>query len=167
MMMHKPHLFTIGAYGFAADSFFAALQQAHVDTFCDIRRRRGVRGAEYAFANSQRLQQRLAALGIHYIYRQELAPSIAIRHAQYAVDAQQKVTKRQRTELSSAFVDAYTAECLQRLDAQQLLTEFPADARNIAFFCVERDPAACHRSLLVAYLANALDLAVTHLTPSQ
>ena len=42
---------TIGAYGFSADRFFAALREAGVDTFLDIRQRRGVRGAEYAFAN--------------------------------------------------------------------------------------------------------------------
>ena len=33
---------TIGAYGYDADRFFAALQGAGVDTFCDVRRRRGV-----------------------------------------------------------------------------------------------------------------------------
>jgi len=35
-----------------------------VDTFCDIRARRGVRGSEYAFANHQRLAARLAERNI-------------------------------------------------------------------------------------------------------
>ena len=34
---------TIGVYGFKLDQFFQALQRAGVDTFCDIRWRRGVR----------------------------------------------------------------------------------------------------------------------------
>ena len=51
---------TIGVYGSDEATFFEALQRAGVDTFCDIRWRRGVRGAKYAFANSARLQKRLA-----------------------------------------------------------------------------------------------------------
>jgi len=46
-----PKFVTIGVYGFSADAFFEALQRAGVDSFCDIRYRRGVRGSEYAFAN--------------------------------------------------------------------------------------------------------------------
>ncbi len=57
---------TIGVYGRSEADFFDTLQQAHVDLFCDIRARRGVRGSEYTFANSQRLQARLAELGIAY-----------------------------------------------------------------------------------------------------
>ncbi len=54
--MLKPRIVTIGVYGFEEEEFFAALANARVDLFCDVRRRRGVRGARYAFANSQRLQ---------------------------------------------------------------------------------------------------------------
>lgn len=165
--MNRRQLVTIGAYGFDAESFFAALQAASVDTFCDIRRRRGVRGAEYAFANSQRLQQRLAALDIRYVYRQELSPSKAIRTAQYAVDKVNKTAKRQRTELSPAFIAAYEEECLTHLDPNHLLTQFPDDAQVIAFFCVEREPAACHRSLLAHRLAQTLSLDVVHLLPGE
>ncbi|MFN2179799.1 MAG: hypothetical protein ACK2UV_09955, partial [Candidatus Promineifilaceae bacterium] len=58
-----PAIVTIGVYGFDETTFFQALKDAGVDTFCDIRRRRGVRGSRYAFANSKRLQKRLAELG--------------------------------------------------------------------------------------------------------
>ena len=75
-------LVTIGVYGFSEAVFFNALQQAGVDTFCDLRWRRGVRGAEYAFANRARLQQRLAALGIRYLHLRELAPTPALRQRQ-------------------------------------------------------------------------------------
>ncbi len=79
-------VFTIGAYGWSEPAFFAALEAAGVATFCDVRRRRGVRGYEYAFVNSSRLQQRLGELGIAYVHRIDLAPSNEVRQAQYAVD---------------------------------------------------------------------------------
>lgn len=164
--MSNPHIVTIGVYGFDEPGFFAALQTANVDTFCDIRRRRGVRGAPYAFANSKRLQQRLAELGIRYLYRQELAPSPAIRAAQYAVDKATKTTKRQRAQLSPAFVAAYEAECLAHVQPEQLLNGLPKDAKVIAFCCVEQEPAACHRALLAHHLAQGLELAVHHLLPA-
>ena len=50
-----PDFVTIGVYGFDESSFFQTLQNAGVDTFCDLRARRGVRGAAYAFANGERL----------------------------------------------------------------------------------------------------------------
>ncbi len=58
-MSRMNKIVTIGAIGYSAEAFFRALQQAGVDTFVDVRRRRAVRGADYAFANSQRLQARL------------------------------------------------------------------------------------------------------------
>ncbi len=83
-------LVTIGVYGWGADDFFRALQAAGVDTFCDVRWRRGVRGSDYAFANSQRLQDRLAEMGIRYLHRRDLAPSPEVRAAQHAVDKAEK-----------------------------------------------------------------------------
>src|SRR3954463_1386805 len=103
---------TIGAYGWDAETFCAALVRERVGVFCDLRRRRGVRGPEYAFVNSTRLQQRLEELGIAYRHRLDLAPSTAIRQAQYAVDESMGIGKRNRSQLSAAFEAAYTAECL-------------------------------------------------------
>ena len=85
MSMNK--IVTIGAIGYTADAFFSALQEAGVDTFVDVRRRRAVRGAAYAFANSQRLQARLAELGIRYLHRLDLAPPTTVRQQQAAADA--------------------------------------------------------------------------------
>ena len=55
---------TIGVYGFDADRFRAALQRTGVGLVVDVRERRGVRGSEYAWANSQRLQAMLADAGV-------------------------------------------------------------------------------------------------------
>ncbi len=89
-------LVTIGVYGFSEAAFFNALQQAGVDTFCDIRWRRGVRGSEYAFANRARLEKRLAELGIRYLHFRELAPTPALRQRQYDADKAAGTTKRKR-----------------------------------------------------------------------
>jgi hypothetical protein len=156
---------TIGVYGFDEAGFFAALQAAGVDLFCDIRQRRGVRGAHYAFANSQRLQTRLAAMGIGYLHYKELAPTPAVRARQDAADKASKTAKRQRTTLSPTFIEAYQSEILNQFEPQNLLEAVPPDTQVMALFCVERDPAACHRSLVAAKLAEAYQLEVEHLMP--
>jgi uncharacterized protein (DUF488 family) len=158
-------LVTIGVYGFSEEAFFQALRAAGVDVFCDIRQRRGVRGATYAFANSQRLQRRLAELGIRYLYRQDLAPTKAVRARQEEVDQAQKVAKRQRTTLGEVFVLAYRSEILANFDLQSLLDEVGPDAQVLALFCVEREPAACHRSLVADQLRWDLGLEVEHIRP--
>ncbi len=156
-------LVTIGVYGFDEAGFFQALQEAGVDTFVDIRRRRGVRGAVYAFANSRRLQARLAELGIRYVHRPDLAPSQAMRQTQDAADQAGKTTKRQRLALDPAFVTAYRRERLDSFDSQQFLADLGPEARVVALFCVERAPAACHRSLVAQRLAEDLGVEVRHL----
>ena len=156
---------TIGAYGYDADRFFAALQGAGVDTFCDVRRRRGVRGSEYAFANRARLEARLAELGIRYVHRLDLAPDNELRQAQYAVDAAGHVGKRARQSLSPAFVDGYRRAQLAAFDSRHFAEELGLDACVVALFCVEAEPAACHRSLVAERLAADLGLPVEHLLP--
>jgi hypothetical protein len=156
---------TIGVYGFDAPGFFSALQAARVDTFCDLRARRGVRGAACAFANSRRLQTRLAELGIRYVHLPDLAPSAALRNAQATADRKAGLTKRQRTALSPEFIAGYTAQCLQHFHPAEFVERLGADARVAALFCVEREAAACHRSLIAERLEIELGLKVNHLSP--
>lgn len=158
-------LVTIGVYGFTEDGFFAAVQQSGVDTFCDIRWRRGVRGREYAFANRARLQKRLEELGIRYLHFRELAPTPALRQRQLQADKAAGIAKRQRATLGEAFVAAYLHEHLAGFDSQTFLRQLGAEARTVALFCVEREPAACHRSLLAERLQSELGVEVTHLAP--
>jgi hypothetical protein len=154
---------TIGAYGWNAETFFEALLRERVRTFYDLRRRRGVRGPEYAFANSARLQARLRELGIAYEHRIELAPSAAIRQRQYAEDERMGVGKRDRSQLGAAFTSAYEEECLDAFDAAGFLSGIGVDQPS-CLFCVEREPAACHRSLVAEKLAGA-GATVRHLLP--
>lgn len=156
---------TIGAIGFTAEAFFQALQEAQVDTFVDVRRRRAVRGHDYAFANSRRLQDRLAELGIHYLHRPDLAPPAAAREQQAGADKAAGIARRKRTELSPEFIAAYERDVLAGFDPQSLLDSLPADARVVALMCVERHPAACHRSLLAERLRQAIGAEVIHITP--
>jgi uncharacterized protein (DUF488 family) len=160
-------LVTIGVYGATAEDFFRSLQQAGVDTFVDIRRRRGVRGPEYANANSQRLQGQLAELGIRYVHLLELAPTEAVRNVQYAADAELKTGKRARSALSPAFVAAYRREILDRQTPAVFWEALPADAQVVALFCVERDAAACHRSLVAEWLGKHETVVVEHIVPGE
>ncbi|MDN5920800.1 MAG: DUF488 domain-containing protein, partial [Pseudonocardia sp.] len=85
---------TVGVYGFDADSFLSRLLAAQVGLLLDVRQRRGVRGPEYAWANSRRLQAALAHAGIAYQHRHELAPTTELRHLQYTEDDRLGVGKR-------------------------------------------------------------------------
>jgi uncharacterized protein (DUF488 family) len=160
-----PEFVTIGVYGFEEAQFFEALVDAGVDLFCDIRQRRGVRGSTYAFANSQRLQARLAELGIGYVHRKDLAPSREVRALQNAADKESKTAKRKRSVLSDSFVEAYRREYLDRFDSEKFVSDLNSEASVVALFCVERDPAACHRSLLAERLESDLGIRVVHIVP--
>lgn len=164
-MMSKLQIVTIGVYGSDAEHFFGALQSAEVDTVVDIRQRRGVRGSQYAFVNSQRLQARLAELGIRYLHRKDLAPTKEIRERQHAADKASGQAKRKRTTLGETFKTAYRDEILAPFEPQSLLNDLPNDARVVALFCVEREPQACHRSLLAETLAKTLPVNISHLIP--
>jgi len=161
-----PEFVTIGVYGFVEPSFFQALQNAGVDALCDIRQRRGVRGSTYAFANSQRLQARLAELGIRYMHRRDLAPSKTVRERQYTADKLSKTAKRQRATLSPEFIDAYREEILADFDSAQFIADLGPEARVVALLCVEREPAACHRSLVAERLEEDLSVTVKHILPT-
>jgi uncharacterized protein (DUF488 family) len=158
-------LVTIGVYGFSEAAFFDALQRAGVDTFCDIRWRRGMRGSLYAFANSARLQKRLAELGIRYRHLRDLAPTPALRQRQADADKAEGAAKRSRSTLGEAFIAGYRQERLSVFDSQTFVEQLGGEARTVALFCVEREPAACHRSLLAERLQRDLESNVTHLMP--
>jgi uncharacterized protein (DUF488 family) len=159
-----PRVATIGVYGFTADSFLAALRDAHVRLLLDVRQRRGVRGAEYAWANAKRLQAALADAGIAYDHHPELAPTTEMRQLQYDEDARAGVKQRTRARLAPAFEERYTREVLDRVDLAPIVEELPDDATT-ALLCVERDPEACHRSLVAERMAAEHGVRVTHLTP--
>jgi hypothetical protein len=154
---------TIGVYGFSEDGFFEALRKAGVDTFCDIRWRRGVRGSEYSFVNSARLQKRLGEMDIRYFHFRNLAPTPDLRARQTAADKAEGTTKRQRATLGELFITGYREENLAKFDARNFLEALGNQARVVALFCVEGNPSACHRSLLAERLQQEMQVEVVHL----
>jgi len=154
---------TIGVYGFNAEGFLAALREAGVGLVVDVRQRRGVRGPEYAWANSQRLQAALAEAGISYEHHKELAPTTAMRQAQYRADAEEGEAKRSRTHLSEEYERLYTEAILGPADLEPLAA-LAAESLPV-LLCVERDAEACHRSLIAARLEREFGLEPLHLRP--
>lgn len=155
---------TIGVYEWDLERFLAALAGAEVRVLLDVRQRRGVRGREYAWANSLRLQDALAAAGIAYQHHLELAPTTALRQAQYAEDARQGVGKRNRAVLAEVYREGYTRQILDRADLAPIVAALPANGAG-ALFCVEADPEACHRSLIAERMAAEFGVDVRHLRP--
>ena len=155
---------TIGVYGFDGASFVETLHQADVRVLLDVRQRRGVRGPDYAWANSRRLQAALAQAGIEYQHHRELSPTTELRHLQYAEDARLGVGKRSRVELAPEYIHRYTAEILDNADLAPIAAALP-DTGSSALFCVERDPGACHRSIVAERLHETYGISIAHLRP--
>jgi uncharacterized protein (DUF488 family) len=153
---------TVGVYYSSLDDFLDKLRRHRVATVVDVRQRRGVRGHEYAWANSLRLQAAVEQAGIQYWHLPELAPTTELRQLQYREDDRLKVGKRSRTELSEAYRRRYLAEVLDHVDLGTVLESLPDEATS-ALLCVERDAPACHRSLIAARLHAQYGVPVVNL----
>jgi uncharacterized protein (DUF488 family) len=110
------------------------------------------------------LQAALAEAGIGYEHHLELAPTTALRRAQYAEDDRQGVGKRNRSTLAPVYAEGYLREILDRADLGDVIAALPDDGAG-ALMCVEADPEACHRSLITARLAERHGVVVSHLRP--
>ena len=140
------HIFTIGYEATTMGEFLAALQGAGVERIIDVR----------AVPNSRRpgfsktpLRNALAEIGIDYVHLKALGTPAEGRSAARAgrQDDLERISAGQ-LQLPEARVQAE--------QMRELASEKPSALR-----CYERDPAGCHRSLLLAAVAR--DAAVTHL----
>ena len=140
------HIFTIGYEATTMGEFLAALQGAGVERIIDVR----------AVPNSRRpgfsktpLRNALAEIGIDYVHLKALGTPAEGRSAARAgrQDDLERIYVGQ-LQLPEAMVQAE--------QMRELASEKPS-----ALLCYERDPAGCHRSLLLAAVAR--DAAVTHL----
>jgi uncharacterized protein (DUF488 family) len=149
------NFYTIGVYGTTEETYFSKLSKANIDLFCDIRQRRGVRGKEYSFVNSKRLQKKLSDLNIQYIHIKDLAPTKEIRDKQKKDDLDLNVLKRDRNTLGNTFISEYKQNIINNFDFNDLIKYFKENNfSNIIFFCVEEKAKACHRSLV----ANQIEI---------
>jgi uncharacterized protein (DUF488 family) len=153
---------TIGVYGWVLEDWLRALGDAGVVVVVDVRQKRGVRGAEYAWANAKRLEAAIEGAGIGYRHELALAPTTEIRQVQYEEDRRQGVGKRSRRASSPEYVERYTREILDRADLDAFVASLPDDGAA-ALLCVEHEPELCHRSLIAARLEARHGVRVRHL----
>ena len=155
---------TIGIYGTTRESFFGALKKKGITHFCDIRLRRGLRGSLYTYGNAKELEAALEKLEIEYRHVQDLAPTKELIAKQFKADKAQRVSGRQREAISSEYATAYKKEVLGRFDVESFVESFPARAK-VVLFCVEHEPAACHRSIVAQAIKNVSGKRVPDITP--
>ncbi len=157
-------IYTIGVYNSTESSYFGKLKDSNIDLFYDIRQRRGVRGSQYKYVNSNYLQTKLQELGIAYKYIKELAPTNDIRQKQKDADKANGETKKQRMSLGAIFKSAYITQILEPFDMVKLANDLRmSGAKNIVFFCVEEHASACHRLLVAQKLASILNCEIINL----
>lgn len=157
-------IFTLGVYNSTEEQFFNKLSDNHIDTFCDIRQRRGVRGREYAFSNSTHLQNKLAEMRINYLHIKKLAPTSEIREKQKSEDARTGELKRFRNKLGQVFANEYCKQILSNFDFDNFVSELKKiNAQNVVLLCVEEKACACHRSLVANELQRKYNYEITHL----
>lgn len=148
-------VYTIGVYESTEREFFAKLTSNKIDTLCDIRQRRGVRGRVYSFVNSKYLQARLEELGIKYMYIKELAPTKEIREKQWAADKLSGENKHNRRKIGKEFEDEYRKRILDKFDFRNFNASLAnSGSENIAFLCIEANAQSCHRSLVAGELSR-------------
>jgi uncharacterized protein (DUF488 family) len=155
---------TIGVYGFDADSFLQALRDANVTLIVDVRQRRGVRGKQYAWANSKRLQAMLRQADIAYRHEPDLAPTTELRKSLQSGYAKRGIGQRSRQELSPEYIEGFRAHILGQADLDELVSSLPKNGLA-ALMCLETEPQACHRSLIAERLEDLYGLTALHLRP--
>lgn len=153
-------------YGWTPESFIQALRNARVTSLIDIRRRRGVRGPLYRFANASALQNLVATHAIRYIAEPALAPTEDIRDIQRSADKSGKERKSDRHNVTPEFAAAYRSWILDAYDRTALAALLKEAGERPAFLCVERLPSACHRGILASWLQQVERCEVVHLTPT-
>lgn len=156
--------FTIGVYGSDEKEFFDKLSKNEIDTFCDIRQRRGVRGSKYSFVNSNYLQIKLKNMNINYAHILSLAPTTEIREQQKKEDVNKNELKKDRQELGRIFKFEYENKILNNFDFEYFIETLEnIGAKRIVLFCIEQTAKACHRSLVANKLQNDFNYKITHL----
>jgi len=160
----KTEIYTSGVYGSTADRFFEKLTANKIDTLVDIRRRRAVRGSQYAFANSNRLQAKLKELGINYIHVEALSPTMEIIGIQKKFDKEIGTSQTRREHLSDKFITEYKKTILEKYDFSNLLTQLKElGSKKTVLLCVEANPDACHRSIIADKLKKSFGFKVKHI----
>lgn len=157
-------IFNIGVYNSSETVFFNKLLKNGIDTFIDVRQRRGVRGSKYSFVNSKKLQDKLSQLNIKYFHFLELAPNDEIRNFQKLADKQKNELKKTRDKLDDSFILNYNNLILDNYNIELMITNLQKDGSSkIVFFCVEEKAESCHRHLITEKIKAELKLTTYNL----
>ena len=135
----------IGIYGHTLTTFLDELRKENTELLIDVRRFRGMRGPHYRWGNSTALQNAIHNSGIQYRHVIELSPTRELRALQRKIDNRAGISKSDRVELSSPFVDGYRSQ-ISPFITKDFMSTLPT---NAAFVCVEKNANACHRSVLL------------------
>ncbi|WP_158893193.1 DUF488 family protein [Amycolatopsis anabasis] len=65
---------------------------------------------------------------------------------------------------AAEYTRRYTTEILDRADLTPIVSALPSSG-TAALLCVERDPKACHRSLIAQRLTEQHQVTIEHLCP--
>lgn len=157
-------IYTVGVYNSSEETFFKKLTDNKIDTFIDVRQRRGVRGAKYSFVNSIKLQEKLSNLNIRYIHKQDLSPPTEVRDLQKKADIKKSEVKKNREILDDDFKVAFENLILNKFDSGSFLQTLKMEnSSKIVLFCVEENANACHRSIIAKKIATEFNLKIYNL----
>jgi len=140
---------TIGYEGATPASFLAALRDARVALLVDVRAVAMSRRPGFA---KTRLAANLDEVGIEYLHLRGLGtPADGRAAAKSGRHAEMHRIFREHMHSDAAQADLAT------------LVSIIQGGRRVCLMCFERDPAHCHRSLVVEALAKHLAIEVNHL----
>jgi len=139
-------IFTIGYEGTTQEAFIAALREAGVTLIADVR---AVPLSRRPGFSKNVLAAGLREAGIDYVGLKALGTPPAGRDA---------ARKRDRDRLAAVY-EGQLREPEAIVQAEQLIER--AREQPTALLCFERDPACCHRTLLIEAVMPDAD--VTHL----
>lgn len=147
MSKHKLH--TIGYSGFKPDAFVRALEKRSIRAVVDVRT--SPYSARYMNYNQDRLRAYLKNFNIFYVF---LGKELGARP-----DNQELYTGG-HVDFDRVVRDACFLKGIERVFKG--LEQFP-----LTLMCAEKDPARCHRAILVARAFNTLhrDVEIVHIRP--
>lgn len=146
-----PQLFTIGYEQAKPAAVLGELTHAKVDTLVDVR---AVAASRRPGFSKRQLAASLDETGIAYVHLQKLGTPAEGRQAARAGD-HATLTRIYEKHIKKAEPQEQLGE----------LVDLIKSGKRIALLCYCRDPATCHRSLIVAYVKDRIRVKVEDLIP--
>ena len=162
----RARVVTIGVYGFTLETFLAELRDAGGPP--PPRRAPAPRRARTPSTRGRircGCRRRSPGPASRISHRPELAPTTELRQQQYRRGRPPRHRQRSRVDLAPEYVRALHARDPRPRRSRRRRRRAPRRRAPAALLCVERDPEACHRSLIVARLADEHGVTVEHLRP--